>query len=188
MKKRLLLLLCLLLAVAALSCCGLTATPAPAASAVPEETAAPAEETAAPPADFAPDFLFSTVDDAGGEWSEQAFAEARLTMINFWEPWCGPCVGEMPELQKLYEDYKDRGFQLLGVYSDFDYETEMRQVVEQSGVQYPILKYVDAFDTFQTGYVPTTIFVDGSGHVVGETMIGSRSYEDWAAIVEDLLS
>ena len=127
------------------------------------------------------------MDDTGAEWTEACFADAKLTMINFWEPWCGPCVGEMPELQKLYENYRDKGFQILGVYSDFSYEKEMRQVVEQTGVQYPILKYVDAFSQFQTGYVPTTIFVDGSGHVVGETQIGSRDYSAWAAIVEGLL-
>ena len=193
MKKTFLLLLCLLFAVASFVGCGLNPGSAPAGTAAkdeaePTEAPAPAEETpAALPEDYAPDFCFSTVDDTGAEWTEACFAEAKLTMINFWEPWCGPCVGEMPELQKLSENYRDKGFQILGVYSDFSYEKEMRQVVEQTGVQYPILKYVDAFSQFQTGYVPTTIFVDGSGHVVGETQIGSRDYDSWAAIVEGLL-
>ena len=137
--------------------------------------------------DFSPDFTFATQDIDGGAWTESCFAEVSLTMINFWEPWCGPCVKEMPELQKLYETYRDRGFRILGIYSDFEYEEEMRQVVEQTGVQYPILEYVDVFNQFQTGYVPTTIFVDGSGHLVGETMIGSESYDEWAAVVEGLL-
>ena len=56
------------------------------------------------------------------------------------------------------------------------------------GVTYPRLRYTTAFDNWmQTGYIPTTIFVDGSGKVVGETYVGSRSYDEWAATIEALL-
>ena len=46
----------------------------------------------------------------------------------------------------------------------------------------------DVFDQFQTGYVPTTVFIDSEGDQVGETAIGSRSYSDWEALVLELLS
>ncbi len=161
-------------------------TPEPASE--PASESMPESERAVMEAmEFTPDFTFETVSTDGESWDQNCFADARLTMLNFWEPWCGPCVGEMPDLQRLSEEYADRGFQLLGVYSDFDYTEEMYQVVEETGVLYPILEYVSAFDQFQTGYVPTTVFVDQNGHVVGEPYIGSRSYEDWAAILEELL-
>ena len=160
----------------------------------PEETAAPAAETAAPPADFAPDFLFSTVDDAGGEWSEQAFAEARLTMINFWEPWCGPCVSEMPEIEKLYENYKDKGLYIIGVFSATDQLDDVKSVVKSAGTTYPIAIYDQAFDIYQTGYVPTTIFIDQNGHILPSSngysehaIVGANSYENWAELVESFL-
>ena len=108
-------------------------------------------------------------------------------MINFWEPWCPPCVGEMPELEKLYQDYSDRGFTILGVYSTDGMEEDVDAVLEQSGVSYPILHYCADFDVFQSGYVPTTVFVDAYGQLVGTMQVGAKSYDGWAALIEELL-
>lgn len=142
-------------------------------------------------ADFDPDFTFSVTDRDGNTWDESVFSSYNLTMINFWEPWCGPCVGEIPDLEKLYEDYKDMGFQIIGVYSETAMEGEVDQIIRDSGVTYPILHYSSEFDKFQTGYVPTTIFVDGEGHILtvqGEdSVVGSKTYNDWAKIIEKLL-
>ena len=107
-----------------------------------------------------------------------------LTMINFFEPWCPPCIAELPDLEKLYETYAPEGFQILGVFST---EEGTAEVVSDAALSYPVLRYVPEFDPFQTGYVPTTIFVDGSGRIVGETKIGSNSYAGWEAIVKDLM-
>lgn len=126
---------------------------------------------------------FETVDIDGNAVDSGIFADYKLTMINFWEPWCGPCVAEMPDLQKLYEDYSDKGFMLLGVFST---EDGVREILSDTGVKYPILYYTEGFDYFQTGYVPTTVFVNSQGEML-ELQIGARSYEDWAAIIEGLL-
>lgn len=143
-------------------------------------------------ADFDPDFTFSTTDRIGFEWNESVFANADITMINFWEPWCSPCVGEMPDLEKLYENYKDQGFQIIGVYSDTTMEYNVDEILKECHTTYPILLYTSEFDQFQTGYVPTTIFVDSKGHVLDipggdSAVIGSQSYQDWEAIVKKLL-
>ena len=113
-------------------------------------------------------------------------------MINFWEPWCGPCVNEMPDIEKLYENYKDMGLQVVGVYSETSMENDVTQILKDSKIQYLILNYTSEFDQFQTGYVPTTIFVNRNGQVVtlpdGEqSVIGSQSYDEWATTVEYLL-
>ena len=139
------------------------------------------------PEDWKPDIRFTTLDEKGNEWTDACFRDAKLTMINFWAYWCGPCVGEMPDLQKLSEDYADRGLQILGI-SDVDYEEENIATMEYLGVTYPCLRYTADFDLYlNTGYIPDTIFVDSSGKVVSEVYIGSKSYEGWAAIIESLL-
>ena len=122
--------------------------------------------------DFAPDFYFTTTDRVGNEWNESVFANAEVTMINFWEPWCSPCVNEMPDLEKLYENYQDQGFQIIGVYSETGMEYEVDQILKDCHTTYPILLYTTEFDQFQTGYVPTTIFVDSKGHVLDIPEIG----------------
>ena len=143
-------------------------------------------------ADFDPDFTFSTTDRIGFEWDESVFANAEITMVNFFEPWCSPCVAEMPDLEKLYENYKDQGFQIIGVYSDTTMEYNVDEILKECHTTYPILLYTSEFDQFQTGYVPTTIFVDSKGHVLDipggdSAVIGSQSYQDWEAIVKKLL-
>jgi thiol-disulfide isomerase/thioredoxin len=141
---------------------------------------------------FDPDFTFATTDRAGNEWNESVFANAEITMINFWEPWCSPCVSEMPDLEKLYENYKDQGFQIIGVYSETGMEYQVDEILKDCHTTYPVLLYTAEFDQFQTGYVPTTIFVDSKGHVLDipggdNAVIGSQSYQDWEAIVKKLL-
>lgn len=127
---------------------------------------------------------FETTDLDGNAWDSSIFADYKLTMINLWEPWCGPCVAEMPDLQKLYEDYADKGFMLLGVFS---MEAGVAETITDTGVSYPMLHYTSGFDSFQTGYVPTTIMVNSKGELVGGPYVGINSYEGWAAIIESLL-
>ena len=170
-------------------------------------TVAEAPETAAGNGAYDPDVRFSTTDRNGVAYDESFFAGQTLTMINFWEPWCGPCVGEMPDLEKLYQTYKDQGFAILGVYATPDMEEDVDAVLEQTGATYPILHYTEAFDVFQSGFVPTTVFVDSEGHILrhaadpelsevlseyvaegademAETLyIGGNDYAGWEAIV-----
>ena len=163
MKKLLILILCISLAVVLISC------------SKPENNDPPVN------------VVFKTYDRKGNPYDQSIFAESKLTLINFWEPWCPPCVDEMPDLEKIYEQYKDKGLNIIGVYSSFDMENDVDDVLEDAGTTYLILKYTEAFDQFQTGYVPTTVFINKKGQVVGEAIIGSMSYEEWANKVEELL-
>ena len=143
-------------------------------------------------ADFDPDLIFETTDRDGNTWNEQSLSSNKLTMINFWEPWCGPCISEIPDLERLYEDYKDRGFVIIGVYEEKGMENEVSEILNDSNVTYPILHYTAEFDRFQTGYVPTTVFIDSKGHIISmpdgtESVIGSNSYEKWESYINKYL-
>lgn len=192
------LLAALLLSLAA---CG-ARTPAAQTEQTAPETEAPEAQASAPAAepdtesDTEPDteptgsaeeqiyISFSTESIDGEAVDESIFAGHELVMLNFWEPWCGPCVSELPSLKRLSEEYADKGFLLIGVYSTEDGAAD---IVSENGLTYPIIKYTDAFDPFQSGYVPNTIFVAGDGRFVAGPYVGAGSYEDWAAVVEALL-
>lgn len=134
-------------------------------------------------------FVFTTTDIDGNAVGIEDYSDAKLIMVNFWEPWCGPCVGEMPDLEKIYEEYKDDGFVILGVYSTIDMEEETREVLTSIGTSYPILKYDDSMEAFMPEYVPTTYFIDGDGNLLSdEAMIGSNSYEAWKEIIEEYMN
>lgn len=136
---------------------------------------------------------FATTDRDGNSWDDSIFASAQVTMINFWEPWCGPCVGEIPDIELLYENYGGKGLQIIGVYSETTMEGDVDDILSDSGVTYPILHYTNEFDQFQTGYVPTTIFVDQNGHIItlpngDSNIIGSQDYEAWAKLIDSILN
>ncbi len=163
-----------------------TETPADAAGA---ETEAPAAEV-----EWAPDLTFSTYDVINDtDVDETIFQGHVITMVNFWEPWCGPCVGEMPDLQMLYEEMGSGSgdSNIIGVYGT---EEDAAYVLEQVGTTYPVLRYVDEMNVLISEYVPNTVFFDGSGHIIysdladmdGFIFIGSRSHDDWKEILDTL--
>jgi len=130
----------------------------------------------------------STEDIYGHEVGNEIVAGASLVMINYWEPWCGPCVGELPDLQKLYENYKDEGLVIIGVYSSVDMTSDAKDIIESSGIKYPVIKATKALSVYMSDYVPTTVFLDAEGNLLSEEQyIGSRSYNEWAGIVEGYL-
>lgn len=136
-----------------------------------------------------PILSFSTVDINGNSVSLSDFSDAKLIMLNFWEPWCGPCVGEMPDLEELYEKYKGSGFVIIGAYSTSGMDDEVRDVMDQCKTTYPIVQSSSEMYEYMTEYVPTTIFMDGHGHVItSEPYIGSNSYSGWDDIINTYLN
>ena len=132
-----------------------------------------------------PDFTFITFDTAGTTWTENKFAEHKLTMVNYWAYWCGPCRSEMPDLQKIYENYADKGVIVVGV---MDGTQDDLDTLSSMGITYPNLYLTPEIEeVMSTGYLPTTIFVDSAGHIVGDAYVGSRSYEDWTDIIDGIL-
>lgn len=143
------------------------------------------EPAQAESADAGTSLVFSTTALDGTAVDESIFEGKKLIMLNFWEPWCGPCVGEMPDLQKISEEYSDKGFLIVGVFST---EDGTQEIVDKLGISYPIIRFCDSFVPFQTGYVPTTVFVDDEGNSVSDPVVGSKSYEGWKALIDSLLA
>lgn len=140
------------------------------------------------PADFNPDVRFTAEDLEGSTYTEAIFASNTITILNFWEPWCGPCVMEMPDLEKISQDYADKGVQILGIYATPDAEEDVAAVLESTGVTYPILHYTHEFDFLMTGYVPTTVIVDAGGKLMLKPFATALAYEQWATLIDKLLA
>lgn len=201
MKKIFVLSLALLMLLLA-ACGGKTVTKPdkePAADSVEEPVAEPtAEPTEEPVADSAeenkPDLtagdsvLDFTAESFEGETvSLSDYSDAKLILVNFFEPWCPPCVAEMPALETVYQEYKDKGLVILGMFYTEGMDDNVASVIEQTGVTYPILRGCGDLMGQTSQYVPTTFFMDGQGRVVGEQIIGSLSLAEWEKVVKELL-
>ena len=201
MKRFVSVMLCISL-MASLVSCGKTPTKESSSSSSEDSTreTEESEETTETSSDTVTGdpVIFSTVDRDGNTYDESIFSDYELTVINFWEPWCGPCVGEMPDIEKLYENYSDKGVLVIGVYSEDNMEEDVDAVLSESGITYPILRYTADFDQYQSGYVPTTILVDSNGNIIdtGEVyldgadstlIVGANSYSEWKDLVNRYL-
>ena len=154
----------------------------------PDETAAP-DASASDTATDAGQLDFTTVDFDGNAFTTADLANAKVVLLNFWEPWCGPCVGEIPDLARLYEEYKDQGLLIVGAYSENSMDDDIRSLIAENNITYPLVRAGGNMSEFMTSYVPTTVFADGTGKIISsEPEIGAHSYGEWKALIEDYLA
>ncbi len=123
--------------------------------------------------------------------------ENRVTMLNVWGISCAPCLLEIPNLVRLREAYKDRGFEIIGLAADLLDpwgETdpvlleEAKELVSDLKVTYPILVMSGEIrKQMQIIATPTTFFVNSKGEVIGDVIMGTRSETEWDRLIRDLL-
>lgn len=143
---------------------------------------------------------FASFTLAGVPADESIFSAAKVTMVNVWATYCGPCLNEMPELGTLAAEYAGEGLQVVGIVSDVapgkdgtyaqsDVENA-RSLVSETQAAYPhLLLSSDLAGALADVYaVPTSYFVDAAGQVLGDAYVGARSGDDWAAIAQEKLS
>lgn len=117
--------------------------------------------------ELAPEYSANTL---GGETVQLSdFKGEKTVLVNIWATWCQPCREEMPQLQKLYEQYKDDGLLVLGISVDSSgQERRIQQLVESAGVTFPILRDPEkrVVRTFETIGTPQTLLIDKNGELV----------------------
>ncbi len=181
-----------ILILAAAACLLLSACGQASPAAEPSPGQSEAAETAGILSDF------STTDLDGSAADESIFAEHKLTMVNIWATFCGPCISEMPELGELASEYADKGMRVVGLVTDvMDSEGALdeaqlqlaRDIVSETGADY--LHIVPGEGLYgllsQVSGVPTTLFVDSQGKQVGTAYVGANDLDGWKTIADELL-
>lgn len=149
--------------------------------------------TASGTASIAP---LSTKTIDGADFSEKDFSDYDLTMVNVFATWCTACVQEIPDLEKLRQEMKDKGVNVVGVVTDTRDESgeENQEAIEKAKLIQAKTKAGYPFLIPDSSYLngrvknlqamPETFFVDKNGNIVGDSYSGSRSLKDWKEIVE----
>jgi len=114
-----------------------------------------------------------------------------IVALHFWATWCDVCVSEMPGIENIYSEYKDRGFNVVSVLEDeHDAEAKLQAFKARIAVTFPVL-----FDPmgrvaglYQSYGVPETFFINRDG-VILKRITGGIDWNDKAnrAYLESLL-
>jgi len=125
---------------------------------------------------LAPDFTLQTTT---GETVQLSDLRGQAVMVNLWATWCPPCRAEMPAIQKMYDEYKDRGFIVLAV--DMTWQDDPAAVgpfVQEFGLTFPVLLEPSgaAARLYELRSLPSSFFIDRQG-VIQEVVIGGPMAE-----------
>ncbi|UOQ93625.1 thiol-disulfide oxidoreductase ResA [Halobacillus shinanisalinarum] len=114
----------------------------------------------------APDFQLEKFG-SDGETIALSDLEGKGVMINFWATYCEPCKDEMPYMEKLYPEYKEKGVEILAVNLDST-NLVVEQFLDKYGITFPILQDENGqvMNRYNVGPIPSTFFISPEGKVV----------------------
>lgn len=111
----------------------------------------------------------------------------KLVLLDFWATWCVPCLKEMPEIAKLYDKYKDKDFEIIGISIDKN-RGKWRSMIEGKGM--PWLQFIDSnmsnpiSNMYEVTAIPHTVLIDENGEIIAVNLRG----EELRKKIEGLLS
>ncbi|GAB4411644.1 MAG: hypothetical protein OHK0039_16980 [Bacteroidia bacterium] len=101
----------------------------------------------------------------------------KVVLIDFWASWCKPCRVENPNVVRVYNQYKPKGFEILGVSLDRD-RAAWLQAIEKDGLTWPHVSDLkfwqsEAAQRYQVSAIPYTVLIDAEGSVIAENLRGA---------------
>lgn len=104
--------------------------------------------------------------------------KGKVLLLDFWASWCGPCRRENPRVVKMYNKYKDEGFEILGISLDRSHGPWV-EAIEKDGLDWyhmSDLKFWQsiASRTYGVGSIPYTVLLDREGRIVAKNLRGEK--------------
>lgn len=100
----------------------------------------------------------------------------KYVLIDFWAAWCKPCRQENPNVVRLYNQYKDKGFEVFGVSLDRTKEDWVKAIADDGleWTQVSDLKYFNsiAAELYQIEAIPATYMIDPDGNIIAKDLRG----------------
>ena len=126
----------------------------------------------------APDVKFTTID---GKEIAMADLKGKVVLINFWATDCPGCIKEMPALVKTYNEFSNKGFEVIAVAMPYDPPAQVLNYAKQKALPFPVMHDGLSEITEKFGGIsltPTTYIFDKQGHLLRRT-IGNIDFTDW---------
>lgn len=143
---------------------------------------------------------FATLDLNGNTVTQAIFSDYDYTVVDVWGTYCRPCIVAMPGLAEIYNEYKDKGVNVMGLVIDVQ-NGNLSPNAAQVQAAWDIINETGANFTHimvssnmispimnEVQYIPTSFIVDSEGNIVDGFHVGARSAEDWRSVLDGLLA
>ncbi len=132
---------------------------------------------------------FEMNDPAGNPIKLSDYAgNGKVVLVDFWASWCGPCRQEMPNVVKVYEQYKNKGFEIVGVSLDQTADAWKKGIADlnMTWPQMSDLKYwkCKAATIYGVDAIPHTVLIDKDGTIIERNLRGEMLYERIAELLD----
>ena len=110
----------------------------------------------------------------------------KYTLIDFWASWCGPCHIEMPNIVKAYDEYHEKGFEVVGISLDHDKGDWMRGISDLQ-IFWPQMSDLRGWENagaqlYGIHAIPANVLVDQQGNVVAKNLRGEALLQKLAEL------
>lgn len=110
-------------------------------------------------------YTMNLIDQKGNKVSLEDL-KGKVVFINFWATWCGPCIAEMPSIQKLHDKFKDNKDIVFVILEAEGNKTKATKFMESRELSLPLFYPAGDFPTeFFRGSLPTTVILDKQGNI-----------------------
>jgi peroxiredoxin len=135
---------------------------------------------------LAPDFELTTLD---GKQVRLSDYRGKKVILNFWATWCPPCKAEVPDLEKFYSTYKDKGIVILGVNltQAEKNQSAIKAFVKSYGITYTIPLDVKSLISgiYQVSAIPTSYIIDSRG-IISKKVVGPMDFKTMKSILANI--
>jgi peroxiredoxin len=136
--------------------------------------------------DIAPDFELNTPD---GESLKLSDFRGQKVIVNMWATWCPPCRVEMPDMQKIYEKYKDENATIIAVNMTSSEKSldSIPNFLDEFGITFPVVldEHNKVGEIYQVYALPTSLIIDSKG-IIQQKISGPMNYEMMEKFVSEI--
>ena len=134
-------------------------------------------------------FTASDLDEK--EYNQDILKDKKLTVINIWGTFCGPCLRELPYLAEIAEEYKEKDVQFVGIVIDTldqNGEYSKDQINVAKDIISNLLPSPDLINIYLKNVqaIPETLILDNKGNIM-QSFLGSREKDDFKKIIDEEL-
>lgn len=150
----------------------------------------PKELAAETPASVGNQFIDFTMNDIDGKPHKlsEYIGKGKYVLIDFWASWCPPCREEMPNVKKVYEQYKDKGFDIVGISLDKNKE-DWQKGITNLGITWHQLSDLkwwrnEGAAKYGVRAIPATFLVDPNGKIIAKDLRGEALGQKIAEVLK----